>query len=352
MAILAKKAATKLELNNKLSIRKQYKFMYRLKQLLERNYNLHDAIEVISWDKELNAVVNSVRMSFFEGQSLAKALAKARFQTNIVHYLEISSQYGNITYGVKHCCYILKQQIDLIKRFKQLSTYPLLLFVFFILILYVLRTFIFPSFQSLLTAETSTASIFQTTSLIVDTFYYGILVTICFLILLAIFYPKIKHRFSIKQKIKLHSKIPLWRNYKKMQLTFLFTTHLSSLLHSGLNMKECFHILHQSNIEPIITHYVEIIDSHLIKGYEATSILPIFQLFEKDLQNIMQKDRNAKQLTEELQLYSEHLLTMMEELLQKWLKILQPILLTILALLIVFVYITMMLPMFDYIQTI
>ncbi|MFC4404227.1 type II secretion system F family protein [Gracilibacillus xinjiangensis] len=353
MGTLMKIAATKITLRKQhLSIRKQYKFMFRLKQLLERSYNLNDALEVIGWDKELAELARIVSISLLKGNMLATALHEAGFQRNVTKFLEIAAQYGNLPYGVKHCCYILNQQIGLVRRFKQLSTYPLLLFLFFIFIIYLLREFIFPSFQSLLVSEASTNSIFYTTSFIIDGIYYSILGVVVIAILLLLTYPHFNNNISIKQRIKITISLPYWKRYKRMQLTFLFTTHLASLMQSGLNIKECLKVLHESNIHPIITYYVELFDLHLNKGYEANSILPVFQLFEKDLQSIMQKDRNARQLTEELNLYSEHLLNMMEELLQKWLKILQPILLSILACLIVFVYLTMMLPMFDYIQTI
>ncbi|WP_245711563.1 type II secretion system F family protein [Gracilibacillus ureilyticus] len=351
MGILARKTVFKRNAG-KLSIQKQYKFMYRLIQLLERKYNLREALEVISWDKELINMTEAISHSMFIGNTFDKSLKDAGFQSNVINFLAISAQYGNLSYGVKHCCYILRQQIDLIKRFKQLSTYPILLFIFFLIILYVLRTFIFPSFQSLLTAEASTTSVFYTTSLIVDGIFYGLITLFTVITLIYILYPYLKKHLTIEQKINITVKLPFWCKYKKMQLTFLFTTHLASLLHSGLNIKECLQVLRESNIDPVITHYVKMMDLHLNKGFSANSILPIFQLFEKDLQSIMQKDHNVIQLTEELHLFSDHLLRMMEELLQKWLKILQPALLIFLAVLIVFVYLTMMFPMFDYIQTI
>src|SRR5690625_7623147 len=47
-----------------------------------------------------------------------------------------------------------------------------------------------------------------------------------------------KKDMKIESKIKIYQVIPIYRNYLKMQTSFQFATHLSSLLQTGMPMKD------------------------------------------------------------------------------------------------------------------
>jgi competence protein ComGB len=336
--------------NSKIPLEKQYAFIYRLKQLIDHQYNLHDAMAIIQWDKEFAKVSDSIIQHLLNGHSLAQSLHVVQFDSTIVQFLTIASQHGNLSQNLNDCCQLLKQQIDFIKRFKQLSVYPLILLTVFLIILVTLKVYIFPSFQSLIGTSSGSDSSFTIALTLIDGFLYGIITIILFSVIGYLLFKATHQSISIQIKIKILNRIPILFPYLRMRITFLFGTHLTSLLQTGIQLNDCFKLLVTSNINPFLSYYIVKIDEHLRHGYRLDTILPTMSLFESELTNIMQKDYNSQQLHQELHLYANFLLAKMEQVMQKWLKIIHPIFLSILASLIIFVYLSLMLPMFDYLN--
>lgn len=214
-----------------------------------------------------------------------------------------------------------------------------------------MKRYIFPSFVNLFHTNGSNA-IFQNAMLTVDIIFYGIFILIIFSLLLMLSIKYLKDKVTIETKLKVFHFIPLLKQYKTLEISFYFSTHLSSLLKTGLNFKNALSILQSERNEPITSFYASTIIDHLVQGFHLETILPSCELLKREMSRIMQKDRNTSQIAEDLQLYAEHLLFEMEELMKKWLKMIQPIFLILLATLILIVYLALMLPMFDYIQTI
>lgn len=335
----------------KLSIDTQYRILYRIQQLNQNGYSLNDALEIVSWDDELELIADRISHSLQHGKTLPTALEEVHFQQRIVHFLEITIKHGNLQDGIKHCSFLLQQQKNYVDRFKQMNRYPLFLFIFFLLILFCMKRYIFPSFVNLFHTNGSNA-IFQNAMLTVDIIFYGIFILIIFSLLLMLSIKYLKDKVTIETKLKVFQVIPLLKQYKTLEISFYFSTHLSSLLKTGLNFKNALSILQSERNEPITSFYASTIIDHLVQGFHLETILPSCELLKREMSRIMQKDRNTSQIAEDLQLYAEHLLFEMEELMKKWLKMIQPIFLILLATLILIVYLALMLPMFDYIQTI
>src|SRR5699024_9419994 len=119
----------------------------------------------------------------------------------------------------------------------------------------------------------------------------------------------------------------------------------------GLTMKDSLYIIRSQPYQDIVHYYASLISDHLAQGYHYSSILPQCTLLDHHLTRMMTKDRNQEQLLKELTMYAEHLLSSMEAYIKRWIHLLQPLILSVLAIFVVFVYLTLMLPMFDYLDS-
>ncbi|SHN12088.1 type II secretion system F family protein [Gracilibacillus kekensis] len=335
----------------KLSLTDQYRILYRFEQLLKNGYNLNDVLEILKWEKHLRPLLQKMEELLYRGETFVNTLEKTHFNQEVIDFLKIAVHHGNLTYGLQQCCQLLQQRIQFASKLKKLSRYPLFLFLFFFIILYFMKTTIFPSFTQLLGTNQDVTSVFHTAEFVINIVFYGTIGSVIAGLLLIISTVLFKNFLSIEAKIKLFLCIPIYNRYSKMRTTYLLTTHLASLFQSGLTMKDSLQVIKSDQHQTIINHYGMLISDHLAQGYSYATILPQCQLLEDELTKIMIKDRNQTQMQKELKLYSDHLIQQIEMYLKKWITLLQPILLSVLALFVVFVYLSLMLPMFDYIQT-
>ncbi|MDX8046001.1 type II secretion system F family protein [Gracilibacillus sp. S3-1-1] len=335
----------------RLSMNDQYQILYQFQQLFLYGYSLNDALDVLMWKKQYKPIVHTMKTSLQRGQTFIETLETVKFNREITSFLSVAMQQGNLAEGLQHCCQMLRQRKNFLAKLNTLSRYPLFLFLFFLVILYFMKHSIFPAFSQLLGTNKNINTVFQYADIAINFIYYGT-ITSLFSIFLSFFISIImKQQLSITTKVWFISKIPLYRTYKELQNTYLLVTHTASLLASGLTIKESFDVIKTEQASGFTHYYATTISEHLAKGYDYATILPQCPLLRDELTQIMSKDRNQEQLQKELTIYADYLLGTIESFLKKWIGLLQPILLSVLALFIVFVYLALMLPMFDYMNS-
>ncbi|WP_066192998.1 type II secretion system F family protein [Gracilibacillus timonensis] len=334
-----------------LSLHDQHYILHRFQQLFTTGYSLNDALDVLMWDKRYTAIASSMQASLQKGHTFIESLQAVHFNKDVIHFLTIAIQHDHLARGLAQCCKLLQQRKDFLLKLKKLSRYPLFLFSFFILILYVMKTSIFPAFSQLMGTSSDIQFVFTTAKVVINFLFYGVIIMVLTISILLLSGYSLRRVISVEQKLVLFDKIPIYKPYKQMNITYLFVSHLSSLLTSGLMINECLQIMKAEENGDIIHYYAAMISDHLAQGYSYTSILPQCRLLTTQLGEIMSKDRNQQQLEKDLSFYADHLITSLEDYLKKWMSFLQPFLLSILALFIVFVYLALMLPMFDYMNT-
>ncbi len=114
-----------------------------------------------------------------------------------------------------------------------------------------------------------------------------------------------KEKISIDKRIKVYSMIPIYRRYKQTQISFLFAVHISSLLMSGLSIKEILSSLSRQKKQPILAYYASLLTNELSRGIYVTNLLARLPLLDKQLSVIFQKHSDVKALEKDLSVYSE-----------------------------------------------
>src|SRR5699024_4045855 len=66
-------------------------------------------------------------------------------------------------------------------------------------------------------------------------------------------------KVSIDKRIRFYSLLPVYRQYKTMEVSFLFAAHLSSLLSTGLSIKEILINMSKQKKQPILAHYASLL---------------------------------------------------------------------------------------------
>lgn len=338
--------------SKRLSIDLQLRFLNRLARLLKNGYPLLEALEIIKWDDKLAPISTNVIRLLKNGYTIDHALDELKFHPDISSYLYFVKNSGDLEENIQKCILIFEDKLKYIKKFKQTIRYPVILFMIFFILLTFLQQTVLPSFIEIFQLSdesTSTISLSLTLiNIIINTVF--IIVTITGLI--AILWYVMKIKLTIEQKLKVYNRIPIYRTFLTIQTSFLFATHLSSLLKTGLPIKNILTILADQEKLPILSYYASRLTDELSQGIYINTLLTKLDFITPQLSIIFQKNADSDALEKDLSVYAEHLTEELHRKLVKLLVTIQPIFFVILACFIVFIYIALMWPMFQLIKTI
>ncbi|MBM7569680.1 competence type IV pilus assembly protein ComGB [Aquibacillus albus] len=333
-----------------LSIQKQHDFLKRLYRLIENGYSLLEALEILHWEKSWQYQTNLIIETLKNGKSLHIALQEANFHKKVISFMYFAMLDGDLETALKQCCLMLNQQIQFTKKFKQTARYPLFLGILFITLLYFIKNSVYPSFLHLFSSTSGTSKItdFAITfiHILFQILVYG---SLCLIIIYGS-WLLMKEKLSVENRIKVYHLIPFFHFILKLNNSFLFSIHLSSLLNAGLSLKACLETLHNQQQLPIISYYSNRMISELKRGKSITSVLPSCSMFTKELYRIFNKNINNQVLAKDLAIYAEFLIEQIESKTKQLIDFIQPAFFIMIGGLILFIYLTLMLPMFQLIQ--
>lgn len=329
----------------------QLRFLKLIHRLLTNGYSIVEALDTIKWNKEMTKPAEVIMSSLKDGFPIDEAFDNAGFHHSITSYLYFVRSNGDLEGSIEKCVNMYDYRIKYTKKFQQTARYPLLLFFILGLLLYFIRKSVLPSFQDLFHSNGDSSAVMITIQ-IIELFSSIITVLAVFLIGTISIWILTKHRLSIEKKMKIYSKIPVYRNYLKLQTSFHFAAHFSSLLKTGMSFKEILHHMSKQQKLPIISYYAYQMTNELSKGLHIASLLTVFTFLEKQLTGIFRKNADAEALENDLRIYAELLIEEIQRKMVKSITLIQPVFFLILASFIIFIYIALMWPMFQLIKTI
>jgi competence protein ComGB len=165
-------------------------------------------------------------------------------------------------------------------------------------------------------------------------------------ILGAIYYLLIFRKISILQQRSLLVRIPIAGRILKLLFTHYFSIQLSFLLSGGISVLEALLLFEKNEKQPFYSSLGKEIKQKLVSGEKLEDILSAFSFFEKEFPMMVKHGQENGKLEQELLFFGQHCVANMEELLEKSLKTIQPILYLCIGFLVVSMYLAILLPMF------
>lgn len=330
----------------------QLRFLNRLSRLLFEGYPMIEALEVIKWDKEMINIANQIIPSLKRGHPLDFALQEANFHSTITNYLYFVRANGNIQANINKCIEMYEGRLTYIKKFQDIARYPLILLFIFSILLYFIQKSVLPSFYDLFQSsqESSQSILFFIT--IIQNSVTVFVSFFLFLLLLLLFWYFKKDKLTAEQQIKIYSKIPIYRKYAQLQVSFQFSMYLSTMLKSGLSLREILDGMKNQGKLLIMAYYAELMTRELSQGLGISGLLLELDFLDRRIAFIFRKNTDVNALQKDLAVYAELLTDELERKTMKILTLIQPIVFIFLACFVVFIYLTLMLPMYQLIKTI
>jgi competence protein ComGB len=154
------------------------------------------------------------------------------------------------------------------------------------------------------------------------------------------------------KQIQLYERIPFYRSYLRLQTSFMFASQFSTLIKTGLSFKDILEQMTKQKKQPIISYYSSLMINQLSEGRHLSTLLSQFRFLEKPLTDIFQKNNNTETLEMDLMVYAEVLMEETERKIVRMMTYIQPVFFIIIGCFVLFIYLTLMWPMFQLIKTI
>lgn len=336
--------------NKPIKEQTQLLFLKRLLNLLQHGSSLLIALDALTYEEKFVPIVNTLQATLKTGQPLDIAFEKARFNEDIITYLYFVRLSSDIEKSLLECIHVLERKLSYKEKLLKVIKYPLFLMFIFIIILIIIKQFIIPSFNMLFTERNNQFNVLNHIDMILNILFNGLLISSLILIIGFIIWLNHQKRQSVDSQIKAIERIPIYRKYKKYQLSLLFANQFSTFLSSGLSIKQILDHLSVQEKLPILAHYATIILEELNKGVKISMTLEQLPLLDEQLVDAFSKESESF-IAHALNGYVIYITDKLYDDVMKWIQIIQPLFFTVIACFVIVIYLILLYPMLQFIES-
>ncbi|OZI11942.1 hypothetical protein CEW92_09400 [Bacillaceae bacterium SAS-127] len=328
----------------------QGEFIFRLGEMLQQGFSIGSALEflLLNFDRNHHESIRLIRSELNAGTPLNEILQLLQFPSTICLQVFFAEKHGHLPATLKYAGDQWKKTEEAKEKLTKLLQYPLFLLFLLFMLLFLLNHFLMPRFEELYAALGFTpqggtfaliAFLQVAPPLIMTvTFLFFIIFTMLFL-----YYQK----QTPQKRISLLMKIPVVSSYFSLFFTRLFSKEVSYLLKSGFAVNEVLLILQQQTMHPILKHIAAEMNATLLLGHSFAEAAEQIACFEQQLAKLLRHGEANGRLAEELFIFSEFCEVVIEKRVKKMLAILQPSVFLFVGIVVVAIYLSVMLPMFQ-----
>ena len=336
---------------------KEHEQVYLLKKLgemLEKGYTLSEAFELVMFYQPLKQKeqLRKCLAKLSQGKSLSSSFKGLHFRDSILSYLFFAEKYGNLEFGLKQSSQLLLKQIELKQKVLKLLRYPIFLMMIVCLMIYFIQSFLFPQFSNLYASMSIPLPPMTKVMFIFPKYLPYLFLFICTVGIGFFIYYFFHFRYlSASLRMKRLLKIPLFNHLIKKLLTYYFSFQLGALLKGGLSIIDSLSVFKEQNHLPFFKEEAAQLSIKLKEGERFTNIIEERVFYDHELAVVINHGQANGLLFKELENYSEFLLEQIEMKLHRFLTFIQPIVFLGVGGLITFMYLSIMIPIFNMINT-
>ncbi|MEB6611431.1 type II secretion system F family protein [Staphylococcus pasteuri] len=189
-------------------------------------------------------------------------------------------------------------------------------------------------------------------SYFITTFPLFIIILSSVICILSIIFKYRFNKMTIENQIQLMCHIPIIKHYYKILKTYQLSNEFAHFYRNGVNLQIIVRIYKQSENNQFHQFLGDRLLNQSYQGENLPDILKKLNCYENDLIKFIEQGEKSGKLDIELTLYSQILIQQFEAMAKRHIKFIQPVIFLILGLFIVALYLTIMLPIFDMLQSI
>ena len=342
-------------LKKKRAGRYQGEFIFRLGEMLNQGFTIGHALEflLMNFDRNHRESIRLIRAELNAGTSLNEILHMLHFPSMICLQVYFAEKHGRLPETLIQAGEQWKKTEQAKEKLVKLLQYPLFLLFLLFMLLFLLNYFLMPRFEELYSALDFTPS--GSTFLLITFLQKGPpFIMLAAGGLAAAFLSFFFHyqRQTPQSKINWLIKTPMISTYFSLLFTRLFAKEISSLLQSGFAVNEVLLILQEQTMHPVLRHVAAEINSRLVTGQSFAEAAEQIPCFVPQLPRILRHGETNGRLAQELHLFGHFCEALLEKKIKRGLSILQPAIFLCVGLVVIAIYLSVMLPMFQMVGSI
>lgn len=333
----------------------QARFLQELGDLLENGFTLYEGIEfsLIHGKKKYRDGLREALGLLKDGHTFRDFLEWLNFEQELVGLVSYGEKHGQLSKSLQDGGKIWLKKSEDRAKLKNLLYYPIFLLVFTFALLQAFTNYLLPKFSEMYQGAGQETNIFLKLSVLLATLINNLPLII---ILLLTFLMLIYHYYFKKiSKIKLEllmNKVPLLRTFRRLSSTYYFSMQLGSLLKGGVSIIDALTIMSAQDPKKLVREIAHQMIERLQEGDTLDSICGTIKIFMTDFERVISHGQKNGLLGEELLYYSKMLISEMEMKTERYIKVVQPLMFGIVAILVILLYLAILMPMISLMNTI
>lgn len=318
--------------------------MTLLGELLDNGFSLEQSIHFMMMvSKKQKGKLRYIEKRLLKGDTLAKSLETLGFTKNQLAPLRFAEIHGDMVSTLKRMSKQMsekgKQQKDMLK----ILSYPVTLLLFLVLMLIGMKQFIIPQLSSLSMDQESSAP--KSFAWLDQGLRWG---SLSILVGLLTFFLIIKYLGKKSEVIKMNflAKTPIVGKLVTSYYTALFATEWGNLLSQGMTFKSVVLVMEQDGYSPLMQEMAREIQREIERGYFMNEPMKQWHFLTPELTLIIRQGEVNGRLGEELVMYGKKEWETFISEGEKIIQYLQPMTFILIAVLIVSIYGSLLLPIY------
>ena len=325
-------------------------FLKRVGDLLNEGYSIKNTLNFIyKFEKELvKDWIVSIQKGLLKGSSFHEELAKVGFSSKICSQIYLASQYGDYGKTISRCGEQLLEEEEMRKKVRSLLSYPVILLIFLLGMLMMMRFLILPNMANLFSSNSMDTNIYS--NYLVLFIYYSpqLIITSALVLCIGLIVLDRKlAKLSAVEKITYFIKWPVIHTYIKDYWTHFLFLEWGQLLKNGISFQELVSIMSSEDASHILQETGVLLTREMSQGNSIKEALDTLPFFKEEAIHVISHGENLGQLSTEMLTYSSYCEIELIDRIEKLLGKLQPIIFIFIALMIIAIYASMLLPIFS-----
>ena len=326
---------------NKLTRKQRIDFVQLLGDLLENGFSLQQAFAFFfNANLFVPSILASVQQDLNQGKSLAASFAQLNYSNDQILQIELAESHGDLAQTLSG----IAEQMRLVQRqrenFLKAVSYPLLLLIFLIVILLGMRFFLLPQLlaSGMIRAEDFSVQLIK----MVPVIGLGMII---FLLVLLLCWQSWGKRHNYLVRFRVLAKIPLLGTLFSNYYSAYFALEWGKLFQQGLELNQIIECLLVVNGRSLMQEMAGDLKVRLAQGNTLAEELGRYPFLTREFSRIVFQGEARGNLAKELLTYSQLVWRRFFNQLEFLCSWLQPLVFLIVAILIVSLYLTMLLPL-------
>lgn len=337
-----------------MNLKEQGTIFTRISEMLANGFTLAESLEFLGRTQQKKGESFAVMINGLQGgQPVYEVFYAQQFDQQACAQLYFADKHGFLAEAMKESGRYLLRKDEERKKLLRLLQYPFILLIILLVVSILLKSLLLPRFNMLYDSmgyEPNTA--IKSLLHFMQAFpYYAALASLLLIALFSIF-SRLFYKKTPVEQAEFFASLPIIRSYYTLYQTIFFAREWSFLLKSGFSINEVIEIMNTQQFRPLMKESAKIMKDLLTVGYSFSEALSHFHFLEQDLVLIVGHGEKNGRLDQELLFYSEFCLDLLEEKSMKVFLLLQPIIFALIGVMIITIYLSIFLPMFQMIESI